>query len=150
MAFFVLLLEENRFLAEGFPFLDMSFSVRFRFVAAWNIHAITFLSYFCFLDIIVLLIFVLFLISLISLSLFFFYMVALSTLSLILESFPSFFSWHIQAMLFLGCMALCIVISFLVIWSICWSSFLLTFKNSPEPITSRAVKVFILLMRFDL
>ena len=35
----------------------------------------------------------------------------------------------------LGCKALCNVISFLVLWSICWSSSLVHFKNGPKNLT---------------
>ena len=44
--------------------------------------------------------------------------------------------------------ALCIVISFVVLWSICLSSSLVHFKNCPEYLTRVTAQVFILLMKF--
>ena len=44
--------------------------------------------------------------------------------------------------------ALCIVMSFLILSSICWSSSLVHFKNGPENLTSGTHQVFITLMRF--
>ena len=49
-------------------------------------------------------------------------------------------------MICLGCKALCIIISFLVLGSICWSSSIVHFRNGPEYFTRR--QVFIFLMRF--
>ena len=48
------------------------------------------------------------------------------------ESLSPVFSWYIQSMLSLGCKNLCIVISFLVFWSIRLSFYLVHFKNGPE------------------
>ena len=48
----------------------------------------------------------------------------------------------------LGCKALCIVTSFLVLWFIWWSSFLVLFKNGPEYLTWEIVLVFIYLLIF--
>ena len=47
-----------------------------------------------------------------------------------------------------GCKALCIVMSFLVLMSICGNSSLVHFKNGPEYITRRTAQVFIILMKF--
>ena len=47
-----------------------------------------------------------------------------------------------------GCKALYIVMGFLVLWFICWSSSLFLFKNGPEYLTIGTVQVFIPLMRF--
>ena len=57
-------------------------------------------------------------------------------------------TWNIDTVIFLlvfltdskststqVCEALCIITSFLVLWSICWSSSLIHFKNSPEYLT---------------
>ena len=43
---------------------------------------------------------------------------------------------------------LCVVTSFLVLWSVCWSSFLVYFKNGPDYFTKRTALVCISLMRF--
>ena len=48
----------------------------------------------------------------------------------------------------LGCNALCIVISFLVLWLNCLSFFLLHFKNGPKDLTKRTAEVFIPSKRF--
>ena len=95
-----------------------------------------FSTHFCFLVILLLIIvwFVSFLVVVISLSLLFFYVVFESSYRCIDavfnagESSSIFFSWHILSLLSLVCKALSIVISFLVLWSICWSSFLLYFN----------------------
>ena len=62
------------------------------------------------------------------------------------KSSYSFFSLHISASS-LECKALCIVISFLVLWSICLSS-LVHFKNGFEYLTRGTAKVFIPFIRF--
>ena len=49
---------------------------------------------------------------------------------------------------FLGYKALYIVLSFLVLWSICLSSSIVHFKNGPEYLTPGITQVFIPLMRF--
>ena len=46
------------------------------------------------------------------------------------------------------CNTKCIVISFLVLWSICLSSLLVHFKNVPEDLRSGTVQVFITLTEF--
>ena len=48
---------------------------------------------------------------------------------------------------FLGCMAFCILLSFLVLWSVCWSSSFFHFKNDSGHLTRRKAQVFIPLMR---
>ena len=60
---------------------------------------------------------------------------------------PSFLDTY---SLSLGCNALCVVISFLVLWSICFSSSLVHFRNGPEYLTTGTDQVFIPLMRFRL
>ena len=45
---------------------------------------------------------------------------------------PFFLDPYSLSMSFLGCNALCIVINFLVLWSICQSSSILNFKNGSE------------------
>ena len=47
-----------------------------------------------------------------------------------------------------GYKGLCIVMSFLVLWSICWRSSLVHFLNSPDYLTRRTAPMFILLIRF--
>ena len=60
---------------------------------------------------------------------------------------PSFFVTYCLPASFLGCKALWIVISFLVLWSICLSSSIILFRNSPEYLTRKTAKVFIPLIR---
>ena len=48
----------------------------------------------------------------------------------------------------LGCNALCIVISFLFLWSICLSSSLVHLRKGPEYLTRGTAQVFIHLVRF--
>ena len=54
------------------------------------------------------------------------------------------FSSLIMSKSSLGCKDLCMVISFLVLWSICLRSSLIHIKNGPEYRSSRTAKVFIL------
>ena len=58
------------------------------------------------------------------------------------------FGTYCQSTSSLGCKSLCIVIRFLVLWFICWSSTLVHFKNVPEYLTKGTAPVFISLMRF--
>ena len=51
-------------------------------------------------------------------------------------------------MSFLGCKALCIIMSFFVLWSICWGSSMGHFKNIHEYLTRGTAQVFIPLMGF--
>ena len=103
---------------------------------------ICFSSHFCFLIIVVLLIivlFVLFLVAVISPSLLFF-MMSLSRridvsmqFSMLARHLSHFFlGTYSLSMLSQGFKDVCIVITFLVLWSICWSSSLVHFKNSPR------------------
>ena len=48
----------------------------------------------------------------------------------------------------LGCSALCMVISFLVLWSICLSSSLVHLRRGPQYLTRGRAKIFIPLIRF--
>ena len=60
-----------------------------------------------------------------------------------MESSSSFFSWHTQSVnVISGCKALCIV------WSICWSSFLVHFKICPEYLMRGTTEGFFPLMIF--
>ena len=52
------------------------------------------------------------------------------------------------SLLSLGCNTSCMVISFLVLWSICSTSSLVLFKNGHEYLTRRTAQVFIPLIRF--
>ena len=61
---------------------------------------------------------------------------------------PSFLETYSLSVSSLGCSALCIVISFLVLWSICRSSSLVHFKNGPEYLIMGTAHVFIPLKRF--
>ena len=142
-----MLSEEIQFLSKGFAFLAMSkfFRVRFRLLVAWNVDTVIFLPIFCFLVIFVLLMLVwsvLFLVAVISLLLYFLLVVFESLYRCnhaffnAGESSSSFFSWHMQSMYVIsGCKALCMVISFLVLWSICLSSSVVLFNNGPEYFT---------------
>ena len=74
-----------------------------------------------------------------------------STLSSILAcplpSFFFFFDTYNLSTSSLGCKALCLVISFLVLWSICLSSSLVDFKNGLESLTRETSKAFIPLIK---
>ena len=138
-----------------FPFLGyvQVFSYTISLVCLLKYPYSCFSSHFCFLVIIVLLIFDLFLVSSISLSSLFFYLVSSrridkSTLSSTLPSLipASFFDTYRLCHLS-GANTLYLVISFLVVWSISWSS-LVHFKNGPEYLTRGTARVFIPLMRF--
>ena len=95
--------------------MSKSSLVRFHLVVAWNIHTVVFLLIFVFW----------------------------CYLHWLLP--PHFLDTYGLLTSSLGCKTLCIIISFLVLWSICWSSFLVHFKNCPERGTAQ---LFIILMRF--
>ena len=105
-----------------------------------------FSSHFCFLVIVVPLVFVLVVLFLVvAISLLPCYCcISASTLSLCLHSPlpPSLLDTYSLSTSYLGCNILCMVISFLVIWSTCLSSLLAHFKNGPEYLTSRTAQVF--------
>ena len=61
---------------------------------------------------------------------------------------PSFLDTYNLSTSSLGCNALCMVISFLVLWSICLSSSLVHLRKDPEYLTRGTAQVFIPLMRF--
>ena len=73
-----------------------------------------------------------------------------STLSSMLASPlpPSFLDTYSLSASSLGCNALCIVISFLFLWSICLSSSRVHLRKGPEYLTRGTAQVFIPLMRF--
>ena len=129
--------------------------VRFRLFA---LEYSCFSSYFCFLAIFVPLILVfsvLFLVTVISLFPRFFrqsscHCIDASTLFSMLVSPlpPSFLETYSLSTSSLVSKVLCIVMSCLDLWSICWSSFLVRFKNGPEYLTRGKTHVFIPLMIF--
>ena len=61
---------------------------------------------------------------------------------------PSFLETYSLSTSSLGYNALCMVISFLVLWSICLSSCLVHLRKGPEYLTRGTAQVFIPLMRF--
>ena len=61
---------------------------------------------------------------------------------------PSFLDTYSLSTSSLGCSALCMVISFLVLWSICSSSSLVYFRKGPEYLTRDTALVFIPFIRF--
>ena len=73
-----------------------------------------------------------------------------STLSSMLASPlpPSFLGTCSLSKSSLGCNALCMVISFLVLWSVCLSSSLIHLRKGPEYLTRGTAQVFIPLIRF--
>ena len=117
-----------------------------------------FSSYFYFLVIVILLVFVLsvsFLVAVISPPPCFSmwsssHCIDASTLSSMLVSPPppSFLDTYSLSLSSRVCNSLCVVISLLILWSICLSSSLVRFKNGPEYLTRHITQVFILLIRF--
>ena len=61
---------------------------------------------------------------------------------------PSFLGTNSLSTTSLGCNALCMVISFLILWSICLSSTLVHMRKGPEYLTRGTAQVFIPLIRF--
>ena len=61
---------------------------------------------------------------------------------------PSFLGTYSRSTSSLGCNALCIVISFLVLWSIFLSSSLVHLRKGPEYLMRGTAQVFISLIRF--
>ena len=96
---------------------------------------------------------VLFLVAVINFTLVFFYVVLESSyrrISLILANrHPPFcLDTYSLSISYFRCKSLCIVIVFVVLWSICLSSSLVHFKNVPEYLSRGARKCLSLLMRF--
>ena len=60
---------------------------------------------------------------------------------------PSFLGTYSLSTSSLGCNALCMAISFLVLWSICLSSSLVHLRKGPEYLTRDTAQVFIPLIR---
>ena len=61
---------------------------------------------------------------------------------------PSFLDTYSLSASSLGCKALCMVITFFVLWSVCWRSSLVYFKNGPEYLSRGTAQVFIPSIRF--
>ena len=61
---------------------------------------------------------------------------------------PSYLDTYSLSTSSLGCSALCMVISFLVLWSICLSSSLVHLRKGPDYMTNGTAHVFISLIRF--
>ena len=158
MAMFCVAIRRDSVSFLKFPLLSyVQFSCEISFACRLKYPYNCFSFHFCFLVIVVLLImvlFVLFLVAVVSLFLLFFMLslgrrIVVSTLfSMLVSPLSSFFDAYSLSMSFNKCKALCIIISFLVLWSICWSSSLVHFKNGPEDHTRRTAQVFIPLMRF--
>ena len=112
-----------------------------------------FLFYFLFIIVLyILVLFVLFLVAVINLSLLFLMYqlsrcINVSTPSSMLESpLPPYFL-DTSNLSSLGFNALCIVMSFIVLWSICLRSTLVHFKNGPEYLTRQITQVFVPFIR---
>ena len=87
---------------------------------------------------------VLFLVTVVSFSLLFLILslchrIDADTISSIRVSplLPSFLDTFSLVMSSIGCKVSCVLVSFQVLWSICWSNSLVHFKNSPEYLTRR-------------
>ena len=131
--------------------------VRFRLFVAWNVHIVFFLflcsGYFCTFDACVVCIVsghcnhsspTLFYVVFLS----YWWRKGLASIQvswMLTRPFPVTYSLTTS---YLEYKALCIVMSFLGLWSICWSSSLVHFKNGPESLTRWTAQVFMLLMRF--
>ena len=143
-----------------FPFLShvQVLSCQMLFISRLKRPWSCFSSYFCFLVFVILLsvmLSVLFLVAVISPPSCFFMQSSsrcmdASTLSSMLASPlpPSFRDTYSPSTSSLGCNALCMVISFLVLWSICLSSSLFHLRNCPEYLMRSTAQVFIPLIRF--
>ena len=125
--------------------------MRFCLFVAWNIHTVLFLPIFVFW------MYLLFLIVVIILSPRFFNIVFKSLIrcidpstlsSMLTNPLSPFLDTYNLSTLSLGCKALCIVVSFLVLWSIYLSSSLVHLKNNPEYLPRGTAQVFIPLMSF--
>ena len=68
--------------------------------------------------------------------------------SMLASPFPFFLDTYSMSTSSLECKALFIVISFLILWSLCLSSSLIHFKNGPKYLKRGTAHVFISVMRF--
>ena len=66
---------------------------------------------------------------------------------MLVNPLPSFLDTYSLSLLSLGCKPSCIVMSYLVLWFIRWSS-LVNFKNGPEYLMRGTAQVFISLIEF--
>ena len=123
--------------------------VRFRLLVAWSAHTVVFLPVFRFLVIsvqFILILPVLFLVAITNLPpcLFIWSSSGCIDASWILAtSLPLLFLAYSLSTSSRGWKALCIVMSFLVLWFICWSSSLVHAKNGPNYLKRAKVQVFI-------
>ena len=143
-----------------FPFLShvLVLSCEMLFISRLKCPWSCFSSHFCFIVIVILLsivLSVLFLMAVISPGSSFSMLSSsccmdVLTLSLMLASPlpPSFFGTYSLSTSSQGCNAFFIVISFLLLWSICLSSFLVYLRKGPEYLTRGTDLVFIHLIRY--
>ena len=131
----------------------MSFHVKFHFCVSLNVHTIAFFpilfswSVYCFVDLLIL---VLFLVTVISLSLLFYslWVVVLMLSSMLLRPLPpSFRDTYRLSISSLGCKALCICMSY-VLLSICSSPSRVYVKNCPKYLLRGTAQVLIPFVRF--
>ena len=159
MALFYAVIRRDSVSFVGFPFHShvQVFLYEILLVCHLKCPCSCFSSHFFFLVIFVLIMLVLsvlFLMAIISLPLHFFMWSSRHCINASMHSWmltsplTSFLGTYSLSMSSLGCKALCIVMSFLVFWFICWSSSLAHFKNGPVYITRGTTHVFIPLIRF--
>ena len=111
----------------------------FHLFVAWSVHTVVFLPIFCFLVIFILLLLVLsvlFLVAIISFPLRFFMYRCIDAILKAFKSPPTFLIHAVYVRHLWYVKPYNIVMSFLVLGSICWSS-LVHFKNGPEYLTRR-------------
>ena len=150
IALFCAAIRKNSVSLLRFPFLSHVhvFSWEMLLISRLKRVQSCFSSYLCFLVIVVLLVLmlsVLFLVAVISPSPRFSlypssrYIDVPTLFSMLANALPPFFldTYNLSTSS-LGCNALCMVISFLVLWSLCLSSYLVHFKNGPEYLTRSA------------
>ena len=159
MAMFYAAIRRDSVSLRRFPFLScvQAFWCEISLVSRLKYPYSCFSSHFCFLALVVqfiILLFILFLDAIIGLVVFESSYWCIDTIFNAVESSSSFFLFFFDIFYLspssLGCKALCIVISFLVLWSICWHPSFLHFKNGPENRTKETAQVFIPLMRYRL
>ena len=160
MALFCAAIRRNSVSLINFPFLSHVpvFSCEMLLISHLKGPWSCFSSHFCFLVIVILLyivLSVLFLMAVICPLLCFSMSSSsrcmdVSTLSSMLASPlpPSFLGTYRLSTSSQGCNALCIVISFLVLWSICLSKSLVHLRKGSEYLTRGTAQVFIPLIRF--
>ena len=154
VSFYAVIKRDSVFL-HGFPFLCYVrvFSWEMSFVCRLKCPYNCFYSHSCFLVNVVLLIhvlFVLFLLDVISLSLLFLWSLwdVLSRYRRDIQCWRVLFLTYSLSISSLGYKIVCIIMSFLVILSICRSSSLVLFKNEPENLSMGTAQALIPLMKF--